>query len=113
MGKQKEGKTITRRDLLKLAGTAAAFSSSFGFLYAGKSGQLTSQDDKLKGNTQLFLKWKQAELKWYAKGQLLHTADVPAVVLKILQTDVNGSVEIKFFRGGTLLRSLGQIESKF
>ena len=107
MGKQKEGKTITRRDLLKLAGTAAAFSSSFGFLYAGKSGQLASTDSKL------FLKWKQAELKWYAKGQLLHTADVPAVVLKILQTDINGSVEIKFFRTGTLLRSLGRIEQKF
>jgi len=114
MGKQNEGNAITRRDVLKLAGTAAAFSSSFGLLYAGESGQLTtSQDDKLKGNIQLFSKWKQAEFKYYSRGQLLHTAEVPAVVLKILQTDINGSIEMKLFRAGALLRSLGRIEAKF
>jgi len=106
MGNQSQRKTITRRELLKLAGTAAALSTSFGLLYAGESGQLTSIDDKL------FIKWKQAEVKWYSKGQLLFASEVPAVVLKILQTDIKGSVEIKFFRSGTFLRSLGQIEAK-
>ena len=105
MRKQDEGNCVTRRDILMLAGTATAFCASFGFLHAGQTGGVV-QDKHLQA------RWQQAEIKFYAGGEILHSAAMPARVLKLLQSDVNATVEIKLFRAGQLLKSLGTIQGK-
>jgi hypothetical protein len=105
MGDQKERNSVTRRDVLRLAGTAAAFCTSFGFLYGSQTGGVV-QDKHLQ------VRWQQAEIKWYAGNELLHSAAIPAKVMKHLESDVNATVEIKLFRAGQLLRSLGTIQGK-
>jgi hypothetical protein len=105
MGKKEEGNSITRRDILGLAGTAAAFCTSFGFLYGSQTGRII-QDKHLQA------RWQQAEIKWYAGSELLHSMPIPVRVLKHLESDVNATVEIKLFRAGQLLSSLGTIQGK-
>lgn len=111
MGKKEDRKPFSRRDVLKLAGTAAAFCASFGFLHGDEGpGQPPSQKlHKVEANSQLQIKWKQAEIKWYSGNELLHSASFPSTVLKHLQTNEMGSVEIKWFRGGKLQQTLGKI----
>jgi len=106
MGKQEDRKTVTRRDVLKLAGTAAAFCTSFGFLHGSQTGGVV-QDKHLQA------RWQQAEIKWYKGSELLYSAPFPAKVLKHLQSDEMASIEIKLFRSGQLLRNLGTIQQKF
>ena len=106
MGKQEDRKTVTRRDVLKLAGTAAAFCTSFGFLHGSQTGGVV-QDKHLQ------TRWQQAEIKWYKGSELLYSAPFPAKVLKHLQSDEMASIEIKLFRSGQLLRNLGTIQQKF
>lgn len=106
MGKQEDRKTVTRRDVLKLAGTAAAFCTSFGFLHGSQTGGAV-QDKHLQA------RWQQAEIKWYKGSELLYSAPFPAKVLKHLQSDEMASIEIKLFRSGQLLRNLGTIQQKF
>lgn len=110
MGKQKDPKTVTRRDILKLAGTAAAFCTSFGFLHGSQTGGVV-QDKHLamNVNNELQMKWKQAEMKWYSGDVLLHSSEFPSKVLKHLQSDEMASIEIKWFRSGKLQQSLGKI----
>jgi len=113
MGKQQDRKSVSRRDVLKLAGTAAAFCTSFGFLHGEEGpGQLPSQQSrKVAANTQLQMKWKQAQLKWYSGKELLHSSDFPSAVLKHLQSSEMASVQLKWFRAGQLGQTLGKIES--
>jgi len=106
MRNQKEGNSVTRRDVLKLAGTAAAFCTSFGFLHAGQTGGVV-QDKHLQA------RWQQAEVKWYAGSELLHSMAMPARVMKHLESDSNATVEIKLFRAGQMLSSLGKIHAKY
>jgi len=105
MGKQEDRKTVTRRDVLKLAGTAAAFCTSFGFLHGSQTGGVV-QDKHLQ------MKWKQAEIKWYKGSELLYSAPFPAKVMKHLQSDETAAVEIKLFRAGQMFRNLGTLEAK-
>jgi hypothetical protein len=105
MGKQDEVKSVTRREVLKLAGTAAALCTSFGFLHGSQAGGVV-QDKHLQA------RWQQAEIKWYKGSELLHSAPFPAKVMKHLQSDETAVIEIKLFRTGQLLRDLGTIESK-
>jgi len=109
MGKEELVKTLNRRDLLKLAGTAAAFCASFGFLHGSQVGGVV-QDKHAPAGRQL--KWAQAELKWYSGGTLLESVPIPVKVLKHLQSDPAATVEIKLFRSGQLLRNLGTIQGK-
>jgi hypothetical protein len=111
MGKQEDLKTVTRRDVLKLAGTAAAFCTSFGFLHGSQVGRVV-QDKHIQEGKHLQARWQQAEFKWYNGNELLGTSPFPAKVLKHLQSDEAAVVEIKFFRGGSLLRNMGTIEAK-
>ena len=110
MGKPEDPKNVTRREVLKLAGTAAAFCTSFGFLHGDQTGSAV-QDKHLKMsvNKELQIKWKQAEIKWYSGDEILHSSEFPAKVLKHLQSDEMASVEIKWFRSGKLEQSLGKI----
>jgi hypothetical protein len=113
MGKQDEGKTVTRRDVLKLAGTAAAFCTSFGFLHGGQPGAaVEGKHLKYEVNKELQIKWQQAEIKWYKGSELLSSSPVPSKVLKHLGSDLNATVEIKLFRTGQMLRNLGTLEAK-
>jgi hypothetical protein len=105
MRRKDEGNCVTRRDVLKLAGTATAFCTSFGFLHAGQTGGVV-QDKHLQA------RWQQAEIKYYAGSEILHSAVMPAKVIKHLQSDVNATVEIKLFRTGMLLKNLGTIQAK-
>ena len=105
MGKQNERKSVSRRDILKLAGTAAAFCTSFGFLHGSQVGGIV-QDKHLQ------MKWAQAEIKWYAGTTLLHASAIPAKVAKHLESDANAVVEVKLFRAGQLLKNLGSIQDK-
>jgi hypothetical protein len=105
MGKTQARETVSRREVLKLAGTAAAFCASFGFLHG-------SQDVGVVQDKHLQMKWAQAEIKWYSGATLLHSAAIPAKVAKHLQADVNATVEIKLFQSGKLLKNLGTIQSK-
>jgi hypothetical protein len=110
MGKQEAGKSVTRRDVLKLAGTAAAFCTSFGFLHGGQTGgAVQGKHLGMNVNKELQLKWQQAEIKWYSGDVLLHSGEFPSTVLKHLQGDEMASVEIKWFRSGKLQQSLGKI----
>jgi hypothetical protein len=105
MDKQKEQDSISRRDILRLAGTATAFCASFGFLHASQTGEVI-QDKHIQG------RWQTAEIKWYAGNELLHSAAIPARVMKHLESDVNATVQVKLFRAGQLLSSLGTIQAK-
>jgi len=78
---------------------------SFGFLHGSQTGGVI-QDKHLQA------KWRQAELRWYAGSELLHSAGIPAKVMKHLESDLNATVEVKLFRAGQLLRSLGTIQAK-
>lgn len=109
MGDPKEQGQVTRRDVLKLAGTAAAFCASFGFLQAGqKSGQVQDKHQVEDKHRQ----WEQAEIKWYAGATLLHSLAIPAKVAKHLAENANAVVELKLFRAGQLLKNLGVIQGK-
>lgn len=113
MEKQEVGKSVTRREVLKLAGTAAAFCTSFGFLYAADaSGQVVEKEHKIEAKGQLALRWRQAEFKFYKGSLLVHSMPVPAVVMKHLQSDEMAVVQIKLFRAGGFLMNLGAIEAK-
>lgn len=91
-----KNKVLSRRDALKLAGTATAFCASFGFLHRegeagpGIAGQVSKQIE------QSYEKWKQAQMKWYVGNRVLATSNIPGAVLKHLQSDLNASVIIKF-----------------
>jgi len=106
MGKQEDRKTVTRRDVLKLAGTAAAFCTSFGFLHGSQTAGVV-QDKHLQA------RWQQAEIKWYKGSELLYSAPFPSKVLKHLQSDEAATVEIKLFRAGQMFKNLGTIQQKF
>jgi hypothetical protein len=110
MGKKELGKSVSRREVLRLAGTAAAFCTSFGFLHGDEvSGRLPSQQHKLEAGTQLKIKWERAEIKWYSGNELLYSSDFPPAVLKHLQSSEMASVQIKWFRAGKLQQTLGKI----
>jgi hypothetical protein len=111
MGKQDEGKTVTRRDVLKLAGTAAAFCTSFGFLHGSQTGGVV-QDKHIVQDKHRQEKWAQAEIKWYSGATLLHSTAIPAKVAKHLESDINATVELKLFRSGQMLKNLGTIQAK-
>ena len=108
MGKQEDPKTVTRRDVLKLAGTAAAFCTSFGFLHGSQTGGVV-QGKQFKEWKQLQARWQQAEIKWYSGDVLLNSSEFPSKVLKHLQSDEMATVEIKWFRSGKLQQNLGKI----
>jgi hypothetical protein len=103
MGNEKDPKIVSRREILKLAGTAAAFCASFGFLHGNQTGKETVQAKHLQ------MKWRQAELKWYKGDELLHSTEFPARVLKHLQSDEMSVIEIKWFRNGKLEQSLARL----
>jgi len=111
MGKHDVGKLVNRREVLKLAGTAAAFCASFGFLHGSQTGGVVQDKHAPVGKMEL-TKWTQAEIKWYSGATLLESVPVPAKVLKHLQSDPAATVEIKLFRSGQLLRNLGTIQGK-
>jgi hypothetical protein len=108
MGKQEDRKTVTRRDVLKLAGTAAAFCTSFGFLHGSQTGGVV-QGKHIGEWKQLQARWQQAEIKWYSGDVLLNSSEFPSKVLKHLQSDEMATVEIKWFRSGKLQQNLGKI----
>lgn len=111
MGDHKEQGSVTRRDVLRLAGTAAAFCTSFGFLHAGqKVGAI--QDKHIVQDKHIQAKWEQTEIRWYAGSTLLHSASIPAKVAKHLAANANATVEVKVFQSGQLLRNLGSIQGK-
>jgi len=109
MGNENVGKTVKRRDVLKLAGTAAAFCTSFGFLHAGQTGGVVQDKHIVQDKHR---QWAQAEIKWYAGATLLHSSAIPAKVAKHLESDANAVVEVKLFRAGQLLKNLGTIQDK-
>jgi len=118
MEKNKENRVLSRRDMLKLAGTAAAFCASFGFLHgeAEAGPQVESKFlklDQAELMRQHKIKWERAQIKWYTGNRLLHTANFPSVVLKYLQNDMNAAVQIKWYRTGMLQQTMLKIESKF
>lgn len=86
-----------------LAGTAAAFCTSFGFLHASQTGGVVQDKHR---------QWAQAEIKWYAGTTLLYASAIPAKVAKHLESDANAVVEVKLFRAGQLLKNLGSIQDK-
>src|SRR5512139_2553205 len=107
MGKPEDPKNVSRREVLRLAGTAAAFCTSFGYLLGSPAQKATAVEDK-----HLQMNWAQAEIKWYSGTTLLHSSAIPAKVVKHLESDVNATVEVKLFQSGKLLRSLGTIQGK-
>ena len=111
MGKQEDRKTVTRRDVLKLAGTAAAFCTSFGFLHGSQTGQVV-QDKHSQEGKHLQARWQQAEFKWYKGNELLSSAPFPTKVLKHLQSDETAVIELKLFRAGQMFKNLGTLEAK-
>jgi hypothetical protein len=110
MGKE-DPNTISRRDILKLAGTAAAFCTSFGFLHGSQTGGAV-QDKHIVQDKHLQARWAQAEVKWYKGNELLHSSALPAKVVKHLGSNVDAVVEVKLFRSGQMLRNFGKIEAK-
>ena len=111
MGNTKEEKILTRRDALTLAGTAAAFCASFGFLRAAENGGGESAEAPLSGSG-INIKWERAEIKWYKNGQMIASGDFPPIVLKYLQDDERNVVEIKWFRNGLFQQSIHKFEAK-
>lgn len=113
MGDQKERNSVTRRDVIKLAGTAAAFCASFGFLQGGQTGgQVQHKGELTAKHKHELATWAQAEIRWYAGSTLLHSAAIPAKVAKHLASGASAVVEVKIFRAGQLLRNLGAIQDK-
>jgi hypothetical protein len=113
MGKQEDPKSVTRRDVLKLAGTAAAFCTSFGFLHGSQTGgAVPSKNSKSLIVKELQERWQQAEFKWYKGNELLYSAPFPAKVLKHLQSDETAVIELKLFRAGQMFKNLGTLEAK-
>jgi hypothetical protein len=111
MGNTDEKGSVSRREVLKLAGTAAAFCASFGFLHAGQ--KVTEVQDKHQVmDKHLQMKWAQAQIKWYSGATLLHSEAIPAKVAKHLQADADAVVEVKLFQAGQLLKNLGAIQAK-
>jgi len=100
---------VKRRDVLKLAGTAAAFCTSFGFLHAGQTGGQVQDKHIVQDKHR---PWAQAEIKWYAGATLLYASAIPAKVAKHLESDASAVVEVKLFRAGQLLKNLGSIQDK-
>jgi len=111
MGRQDDRKSVTRREVLKLAGTAAAFCTSFGFLHGSQTGGVV-QDKHFGEYKHLQARWQQAEIKWYKGSELLHSSPFPATVMKQLQSDETAVVELKLFRAGQLFKNLGTLEAK-
>jgi hypothetical protein len=109
MENENVGKPVKRRDVLMLAGTAAAFCASFGFLHAGQTGGQVQDKHIVQDKHR---QWAQAEIKWYAGATLLHASAIPAKVAKHLESDANAVVEVKLFRAGQLLKNLGSIQGK-
>jgi hypothetical protein len=117
MRKNTENKVLSRRDVLKLAGTAAAFCASFGFLHGEEEAGPQTKNKPQRGGKadqmrQHQIKWQKAQIKWYSGNKLLHTANFPSVVLKHLQNDMNSSVQIKWYRANTLQQTMFKIEAK-
>jgi hypothetical protein len=106
MGKTNERETVSRREVLRLAGTAAAFCASFGFLHGSQDVGVV-QDKHLQE-----FKWDQAEIKWFSGATLLYSSAIPSKVAKHLQANVNSTVELKLFQSGKLLRNVGTIQGK-
>ena len=106
MDKPKGTKNLSRRDVLKLAGTAAAFCTSFGFLHGGQKAGVV-QDKHIVQH-----KWEKAEIKWYSGNTLLHSSALPAKVAKHLGSDINATVAVKLFRSGEMLKNMGEIQAK-
>jgi hypothetical protein len=106
MDKTNERKGLSRREIIKLAGTAAAFCASFGFLLGD------DQVRQLKDRSIQF-KWSQAQFKFYGGPKLLHSQAVPATVLKFLKANAGSVVEVKLFNAGKSLKTLGTIQGKY
>ena len=106
MGNTNERETVSRREVLRLAGTAAAFCASFGFLHGSQDVGVV-QDKHIQE-----IKWEQAEIKWYSGSTLLYSAGIPSKVLKHLQANAGATVDIKLFQSGKLLKNLGTIQGK-
>lgn len=104
-------KSVSRREILRLAGTAAAFCASFGFLH-GSQVRGVVQDKHIVQDKHLQARWQQAEIKWYAGNELLHSSAIPARVAKHLGADASAVVEVKLFRSGQMLKNLGTIQAK-
>jgi len=113
MDKQNGSKGLSRRDVLKLAGTAAAFCTSFGFLHGSQKAGVVQDKHLVQDKHIVQHKWEKAEIKWYDGATLLHSSAIPARVAKHLESDVTAVVEIKLFRSGAMLRNLGTVQGKF
>jgi len=90
-----KNKVLSRRDALKLAGTATAFCASFGFLYREGEAGLGLSSQISKPVEQSYEKWNQAQIKWYVGNRVLATSNIPGAVLKHLQSNINASVLLK------------------
>lgn len=112
MGDQKERNSVTRRDVIKLAGTVAAFCTSFGFLQGGQTGLVQHKGELTEKHKMELATWTQAEVKWYAGSTLLHSAAIPAKVAKHLAANENEMIVLKLYRAGQLLKNLGEIQGK-
>jgi hypothetical protein len=106
MGNTDKRETVSRREVLRLAGTAAAFCASFGFLH-GSQDVGVAQDKHLQE-----FKWDQAEIKWFSGATLLYSSAIPSKVAKHLQANATATVDIKLFQSGKLLKNLGTIQGK-
>jgi hypothetical protein len=104
MEKKEDAKSVTRRDVLKLAGTAAAFCTSFGFAHASQTGVASVQSKHLQA------RWQQAEIRWYKGSELLYSEALPSKVMKHLEADETATIEVKLYRAGRLHQNLGKIE---
>ncbi len=108
MDNAKDPNNLSRRDLLKLAGTAAAFCASFGFLHGdvGSGQDPTQRLVKERSDADPGERWAQTRLKWYSGKRLLHTSELPPEVLKVLQTNVKGIVQVKEYQAGRFVQTL-------
>jgi hypothetical protein len=112
MDKQDGSKNLSRRDVLKLAGTAAAFCTSFGFLHSSQKTGVVQDKHFVQDKHIVQHKWEKAEIKWYDGATLLYAQAIPARVAKHLESDVEAVVEVKLFRSGQMLKNLGMIQGK-
>lgn len=112
MDKQAGSKNLSRRDVLKLAGTAAAFCTSFGFLHGSQKTGVVQDKHLVQDKHIVQHKWEKVEIKWFDGATLLHSQAIPAKVAKHLESDVNAVVDVKLFRSGQMLRNLGTIQGK-
>jgi len=112
MENNNEGKTVKRREIMMLAGTAAAFCASFGFLQGGQARVQHKNELTVEHKNEL-QRWSQAQIKWYAGSTLLHSEAIPATVAKRLAADATAVVEIKLFQAGRPIKNLGTIQGKF